>query len=438
MRSHRSLAFALVAALICAFPWALGVACAGESAAPSGDPTPTSTPIWGIVASPTPSPTPAPTATPAPTSTPTPVPTPTPKPTPVPPDVFGLTPPGLVPAPPLEWLDGWMNSEPIKSDEYGGKVVLLDFWTYTCVNCIRTLPYLKEWHDKYAGEGLLIVGVHTPEFDFEREYENVAAAVADLGIEYPVAQDNIRATWTTYRVQAWPTKYIFDGNGFVRFYHRGEGRYAETETVIRYLLEEMGRDLSHIEPNSAPDPVRLAGTRATDFEKLLTREMYTGTLRNIDHGGAYILNQEYYESEGEAREYADDGERKNHFLFLQGVWRSTEESLDHARISDDYADYIGFRFYANEVNAVLNYADDGTGEPYTFRVALDGEPIPQESAGADVQYDAGGNSFVEVDAPRMYRLIRQSEVSSHELLLMPSDDRFSAYAFTFGGYPKQD
>ena len=245
MIRHRFRAFAPFAVKWAALVLALSAACGGESASPSGVATPTSTPIWGIVSTPTPSATPAPTATPVATATPIP-PTPTPvPPTPVPPDVFGLTPPGLVPAPPLEWLNGWINSEPIRSDEYGGKVVLLDFWTYTCVNCIRTLPYLKEWHDKYADEGLLIVGVHTPEFDFEREYENVSAAVAELGIEYPVAQDNIRATWTSYRVQAWPTKYIFDGNGFVRFYHRGEGRYAETETVIRYLLEEMGRDLSH-------------------------------------------------------------------------------------------------------------------------------------------------------------------------------------------------
>ena len=320
----------------------------------------------------------------------------------------------------------------MKSDEYAGKVVLLDFWTYTCVNCVRTLPYLKDWHDKYADEGLVILGVHTPEFDFERDYENVVAAVSDLGIEYPVAQDNERITWTAYRVQAWPTKYIIDGQGFARFYHRGEGRYSETETVIRYLLEEMGRDLSHIEPDAAPDPVRLAGTRATDFEKLLTRELYTGTLRNIDYGGAYALNEEYYESAGEEREYSDDGERKNQFFFLQGVWRSSKESLDHARPSPDFADYIGFRFYANEVNAVLGFA----AEPYRFRATMDGAPIPQDSAGADVQYDADGNSFVEVDSARMYRLIRQSDVSSHELLLMPADDNFSVYAFTFGGYPE--
>ena len=109
----------------------------------------------------------------------------------------------------------------------------------------------------------------------------------------------------------------------------------------------------------------MAGTRATDFEKLLTRELYTGTLRNIAYGGAYVLNEEYYESEGVAREYTDDGERKNHFLFLHGEWRSSEESLDHARVSADFADYVGFRFYANEVNAVLNFSG---GEPYRFRL----------------------------------------------------------------------
>ena len=138
--------------------------------------------------------------------------------------------------------------------DFAGKIVLFDFWTYTCVNCIRTLPYLKDWHEKYADEGLLVIGVHTPEFDFEKLHENVAAAVADLGVEYPVAQDNNRGTWQTYRVQAWPTKYIMDGQGFVRYYYRGEGAYADTERVIRFLLEEAGRDLSHIDPNSDPRP----------------------------------------------------------------------------------------------------------------------------------------------------------------------------------------
>lgn len=311
------------------------------------------------------------------------------------------------------------------------KIVLFDFWTYTCVNCVRTLPYLQDWHEKYADQGLLIIGVHTPEFDFEKLPENVASAVADLGVGYAVAQDNDRMTWNAYRVQAWPTKYIVDSDGWVRYYYRGEGAYADTELVIRYLLEEMGRDVSHIDLNTDPDPVPITGTRATDLEKFLTRELYAGTRRNIDFGGAYILNEEYYKSPGVVAEYTDPGEHRNHFLFLDGQWRSTPESLDYAGTDSSYDGYIGFRFFANEVNAVLDHVP---GEPYEFRVEMDGSPVPEESAGMDLMYDDEGNSFVVVDSPRMYRLIRQAEVTSHDLLIRPADDRFSIYAFTFGAY----
>ena len=338
----------------------------------------------------------------------------------------------MIPAPSPLGLDGWINSKPLGVSDFVGKVVLLDFWTYTCVNCVRTLPYLSAWHQKYADEGLLIVGVHTPEFEFEKLHENVVEAVSNLGIEYVVAQDNERSTWRTYRVEAWPTKYIVDAHGFVRYYHRGEGSYADTELVIRYLLEEMGRDLTHIDPNANPDPVPVAGARATDPEKFLTRELYAGAVRNIDYGGAYILNEEYYESTDVVREYLDPGDRKNHFLFIQGEWLNTPESLDHARQSADFADYIGFRFFANEVNAVLNHT---AGESYEFRVTMDGTPVVVAAAGPDIQYDDEGNSFVRVDSPRMYQLVRQADVSSHELLLKPADDRFSLYALTFGAYP---
>ena len=351
---------------------------------------------------------------------------------PTPPDVLGYVDIGQIPAPAPLGLDGWINSEPLAVEDFRGKIVLLDFWTYTCVNCVRTLPFLKEWHEKYADEGLLIIGVHTPEFEFEKLHENVKMAASDLGIEYPVAQDNNRVTWSIYRVQAWPSKYIVDGTGFVRYYHRGEGSYAETEEVIRFLLEERGRDLSHIEASSEPDPQWITGSRATDPEEFITRELYGGTRRNIDFGGAYIANQEYYEEAGVTREYTDSGERKNHFIFLQGSWLNESENLRHARTTDDYEDYLGIKFYANEVNAVL---DVEPGAEYQFRITMDGGPIPQESAGADITYDDNGDSIVVVDSPRMYRLVRQQEVSAHELLLMPKDENFSLFSFTFGAYP---
>ncbi len=354
---------------------------------------------------------------------------------PTPPDVLGYAEAGQIPAPAPFGLEGWINTAPLDVEDFRGKIVLLDFWTYTCVNCVRTLSYIKDWHRKYADEGLLIIGVHTPEFEFEKLPENVRAATADLGIEYPVAQDNDRVTFGIYRVQAWPTKYIMDGTGFVRYYHRGEGAYADTESVIRFLLEEAGRDLSHIEPNSDPDPQWLTGSRATDPEEFITRELYGGTRRNIDFGGAYIANEEYYDSAGEVREYTDPGERKNHFIFLQGDWLSEPENLRHARATDDYQDYLGIKFYANEVNAVL---DVEPGSEYQFRITMDGGPIPSESAGPDITYDDSGDSIVVVNSPRMYRLIRQEEVSAHELLLMPKDENFSLFSFTFGAYPMDD
>ncbi len=391
--------------------------------------------------------TPEPTAALIPTATPVPDPTPAPPEAsatpaaavipdaPAPPDVFGYVAKGQIPAPAPAGLDGWINSAPLGVEDLRGKIVLLDFWTYTCVNCVRTLSYIKDWHAKYADEGLLIIGVHTPEFEFEKLPENVRAAVSDLGIQYPVAQDNNRVTFSIYRVQAWPTKYIMDGTGFVRYYHRGEGAYADTEKVIRFLLEESGRDLSHIEPDSSPDPQRIAGTRATDPEQFITRELYGGTRRNIDFGGAYIANQEYYEEAGVIREYTDPGERRNHFIFLQGHWLNEPENLRHARATDNYEDYLGIKFYANEVNAVL---DVEPGAEYQFRVTMDGAPIPRESAGADVTYDGNGDSIVVVDSARMYRLVRQGEVSAHELLLMPKGEDFSLFSFTFGAYPKNE
>ncbi len=351
------------------------------------------------------------------------------------PAALGYLSSGQAPAPLPAGLDGWINSAPLGIDDLRGKIVLLDFWTYTCVNCIRTLPFLQEWHRKYADKGLLIIGVHTPEFDFERIYENVAAAAVELGIEYPVAQDNDYITWRAYRVEAWPSKYIVDGSGFVRYFHRGEGGYAESEEVIRYLLEEMGEDVSDIEADTFQGQIPLAGFRSSDLETFLTREIYGGARRNIDFGGAYILNEEYYAESGVEREYTDPGEWRNHFLALQGSWLNGPESLRHTRTTPGYEDYIGLKFFANEVNAVMNVE---TGAEYQFRVMMDGNPVPSDAAGEDITYDENGDSIVAVNSPRMYRLIRKQEVSSHELVLSPKDDRFSLYALTFGAYPQRE
>ena len=164
----------------------------------------------------------------------------------------------------LQGIAGWINSDPLTLAGLKGKVVLLDFWTYTCVNCIRTLPFLREWHRKYGDLGLVIVGVHTPEFEFELRHENVQAAAVEHGLTYPIAQDNVYATWSAFGVMVWPTKLMIGPDGALRYMHQGEGHYEETELKIRELLREIGADVESIpiSTDSGPelDPYR-AGSR---------------------------------------------------------------------------------------------------------------------------------------------------------------------------------
>ena len=159
-------------------------------------------------------------------------------------------------APELADISGWINTEPFTLESHRGNVVLVDFWTYTCINCIRTLPYLKAWHEKYADRGLVIVGVHTPEFEFEKLHENVVDAVGEFGLEYAVAQDNDFGTWDAFRNRFWPAKYLIDLDGYIRYTHFGEGAYDETEQMIRELLIETGADLGGVSKDTRPEPER--------------------------------------------------------------------------------------------------------------------------------------------------------------------------------------
>ena len=223
--------YILTAFLIAAMA-ALAIACSSEGdSAPPVAPAPTSPPTAAPTAQPTTPPEP-PTATPAPPPTPEPAPT-------EPPAPQAMEYPA---APDLLHTGGWVNSEPFTLDEMQeeGKVVLIDFWTYTCINCIRTLPYLREWHDKYADHGLVILGVHTPEFAFEHEYDNVVEAVGKFELEYPIVQDNEFGTWRAFNNRYWPAKYLIDHNGNIRYMHFGEGAYDETEMKIRDILTEAG------------------------------------------------------------------------------------------------------------------------------------------------------------------------------------------------------
>ena len=355
---------------------------------------------------------------------------PTPSPTPKPKVAEGPV------APEVAGIEAWINSQPLKIGELKGKVVLVDFWTYTCVNCIRTLPYLKIWHSKYADDGLVILGVHTPEFKFEEKLENVSQAVNDYGIGWPVALDNGYSTWRAYANRYWPAKYLIDKDGIIRYTHFGEGAYVETELQIRKLLEESGADLTALDPqlpNFQPlDPDYLKNPSARP-----TRELYAGWERGYsdsDFGqGGYVGHNEYYNAKDTVITYEDPGDPARDFIYLQGPWYNGFESLKHGRGTSNFEDYILLRFSAKSVNAVINPEGQGS-EPFKVLVTLDGEFLTDSNKGEDVVIEEDGRSFIHVDEAKLYSVIQASSYDTYKLKLSSNSPRFALFAFTFGVY----
>ena len=341
------------------------------------------------------------------------------------------------PAPELADTGRWINSEPFTLESQRGKVVMVDFWTYTCINCIRTLPYMRSWQSKYAEHGLVILGVHTPEFEFEKLYDNVVDASQKFDLRYPIVQDNDFGTWRAFSNRFWPAKYIVGKNGRIRYTHFGEGAYQETELVIRELLEEAGTDLADVSADAAPQPEFDSRSRSGDPMTSLTREIYAGYERNyraLSSNGEtppYVLHPEYYQEVDADVLYVDPGSHQNHFLYLSGLWRNEAERLVHARSTESYEDYVSVKFFATSVNAVMAPVDAGTLD---MRITVDGRPLTEDEAGFDVMFDDAGNSFVVVDDDRMYSLINKEMFGTHELMLSSNSDQFSLFAFTFGSY----
>lgn len=333
-----------------------------------------------------------------------------------------------IPAPEFQGIHRWLNSEPLSLAGLKGKVVLVDFWTYTCVNCIRTFPYLTDWHSRYAEDGLVIVGMHSPEFDFEKITENVAASAQEAGLVYPIAQDNDFATWQAYGNRFWPAKYLVDKDGVIRYTHFGEGKYRETEKKIRELLEEAGASLSD-KPLGAPLVAAAGASLASRGSPLgMTRELYGGYSRNGSRSGRFVAHPEYYDGPERTLDYHDPGSHENHKIYLQGRWFSGLESLRHVGESPGFQDYLGIRFSAASVNAVVNPTVD---KPFRVRVTLDGRTLTQQEAGLDIQIE-DGQSFFTVGEGRLYNLVSLPGFSDHELRLIPKSAGFALFAFTFG------
>ena len=315
----------------------------------------------------------------------------------------------------------WLNSEPLKIEDLRGRVVLVDFWAYSCINCMRTLPYMREWNHKYGSRGLTIVGVHTPEFAFETVESNVRSAVVREGIAYPVAMDNDFATWYAYGTRWWPQVFLIDQKGDIRYQHLGEGAYRETELQIRELLTEAGYDVSDI-PVGGVDLVSESGA--------ITREVYAGLGWFF---GKYLGNDLKASGTsgtgGEPVSFLDPGDREDSRFYLHGVWTLNEESVRHGRTTEGFEDYLAIKYEEASVNAVLQPAGR---KSLKVEVTLDLASVPEEMRGDDIQVDPEGRTFLVVDQHRLYNIIRSPEVAPHELRLSAASPDLILYNFTFG------
>ncbi|WP_373896774.1 thioredoxin family protein [uncultured Massilia sp.] len=317
--------------------------------------------------------------------------------------------------PPLDGAVTWLNAAPLGASALRGKVVLVDFWTYSCINCIRTLPYLRAWAQRYRDQGLVVVGVHTPEFAFEEDLANVNKAVARFGIDYPVAVDSDRRIWNAFRNDAWPVFYIADARGRVRARLAGEGNYAEAERIIQALLAEAGK-AGASQPLAAPLPAPGgAGEQAApDPANLRSGETYVGYAQAAGFAGGRLR-----------RDVAFDYARADVGLnawSLAGNWTVGPE---RARLNGAGGG-IAYRFSARDLHLVLGPGSGG--KPVRFQVSIDGRP-PGPDAGSDI--DAAGNGVI--GATRLYQLVRQSGAVRPRLFeIRFLDAGAQAFAFTFG------
>jgi cytochrome c biogenesis protein CcdA/thiol-disulfide isomerase/thioredoxin len=314
--------------------------------------------------------------------------------------------------PPLSGAAEWLNSPPLTREGLKGKVVLIDFWTYSCINCLRAIPYVRAWAEKYKDQGLVVIGVHSPEFAFEKSIGNVKKAVSDLKIGYPVAVDSNYAIWRAFGNQYWPAHYFIDAEGRIRHHHFGEGDYDESEQVIQQLLAEAGKT------NVSSPLVSVSATgvqEAADAGDAQSPETYVGYKRAenfISPGGAIQDIRHVYMA----------GSPRLNEWGLSGDWTISGE---HAALNEKEGSII-YRFHARDLHLVLGPTPDG--KPVRFRVSIDGA-APGPSHGADVDADGQG----VVTEQRLYQLVRQNNmITDRTFEIQFLDPGVQAYAFTFG------
>jgi thiol-disulfide isomerase/thioredoxin len=316
---------------------------------------------------------------------------------------------------------GWLNSEPLTPEGLRGRVVLVDFWTYTCVNWLRTLPYVRAWAAKYGDQGLTVIGVHTPEFGFERNIDNIVAQSRTFAVEYPIAVDSDYAVWRAFGNHFWPAVYVADAEGQIRYHHFGEGEYAQTEMMIQQLLLDAGahdidQDLVAVEPRGLEV--------AADWRTLQSPETYTG------YGQSTGFASEDVAAFDRPHVYAAATRLPLNYWDLAGNWTVTR----HAAVLNEPGGRVAFRFHARDLNLVMRPASNGestgdaTGASIPFRVLLDGQ-VPYDAHGGDVESDGRGI----VEDQRTYQLIRQpGQIVDRLFEIEFLEAGVEAYCFTFG------
>jgi thiol-disulfide isomerase/thioredoxin len=315
--------------------------------------------------------------------------------------------------PSLAGATGWLNSPALTPADLRGKVVLVDVWTYTCINWLRTLPYVRAWAERYKAQGLVVIGVHSPEFPFEHDLDNVRRAAKDMRVEYPIAIDNDFSVWRAFNNQYWPALYIIDAQGRIRYHHFGEGAYEESERIIRQLLEEAGR--TGIGDRLAVVDARGAEAGA-DWGSLKSPETYLGHAQaeNFASPGGAVLDKRGV--------YAIPARLTLNHWALSGDWTVTKGAASLNRAGGR----IAYRFHARDVHLVMGPAKGGA--PVRFRVLIDGQP-PGAAHGVDVDEQGNGTATQQ----RLHQLVRQAApIADRQFEIEFLDSGVETFVFTFG------
>ena len=300
----------------------------------------------------------------------------------------------------------WYNSVPLTLASLRGKVVVVDFWTYSCINCLRSLPHMKQiWH-RYKDRGLVLIGVHSPEFEFEKDQKNLEAAIKRHGLEYPIAVDNDFQTWKAFQNNNWPTQYFIDKEGEVRHIHEGEGGEAEIEAWIVRLLRDAGQNVHLPEIKDS----------VVQYDRATTPETYAGASRNQGIGNPPSCVS------GKICSYSDRLPHKAGVIYLDGNWESDSEFLRLARDGGK----ITMAYQAREVYMVLS-----SERSIEVEVLLDGIPLLRSQAHQDISFK-NGRAYLTVDRDDMYYIVNTGQFEAHELTLVCGSDSLKVYAYTFG------